>query len=197
VVVEKAFVPEHRTHKFIDGFNRQNPGRSYNDGWIFRIPFMQVFLRSITNGQIGALQALLDLTVEYTQSKVVMGKPLVADPDLQLAVGQARAGIFEMKSTLRAGFAKLAEYARRDETPPMPERLLFKYHSAAVANRCLELADALVRATGSGLVYKKFTLERILRNMLTAQQHAAAHFRGYGRVLGAELLGRSEPDILC
>lgn len=197
VVVENAFVPEHRTHKFVDGFNRTNPGSAHNDGLIFRMPFMQAFLRSITNGQIGGLQALLDQTLDYSRGKVVMGKALAADPDLQLAVGQARSGIADMKNTIHATFEKLADYASRDETPPIEERLMFKYQSAEVANRCVDLADELLRTIGSGFVFKKYGMERIYRNMLTGRQHATAQFRGYARVLGAELLGQPINDILC
>jgi 3-hydroxy-9,10-secoandrosta-1,3,5(10)-triene-9,17-dione monooxygenase len=197
VVVERAFVPEHRTHKFSDGFNVTNPGLAWNNSLIFRMPFMQVFLRAITNGQIGALETILEQTIEYTRSKIVMGKPLSADPDLQGAIGQASAAIAEMRSTIRSDFDRLAVYAERNELPPMAERLMFKYHSAEVAGRCVDLADALLRTTGSGLVYKKFGLERIFRNMLTGRQHAAAGYLGYGRTLGAHLLGQDVTDILC
>ncbi|KHK90043.1 acyl-CoA dehydrogenase family protein [Novosphingobium malaysiense] len=197
VVVDKAFVPEHRTHKMLDGFQRTNPGRAFNDGPLFKMPFMQVFLRAITNGQLGALQSILEFTLGYAKDKIVMGKPLAGDPDLQIAIGRAVAGIADMRDTIHCNFDKLWAYAERDEDPPMGERLKFKYQSAEVANRCVDLADDLVRMTGSGLVYKKNGVERIFRNMLTGRQHATANYQGYGRTLGSFALGQPVEDILC
>lgn len=197
VVVENAFIPEHRTHKMIDGFTRKNPGCAVNDSPLFKMPFMQVFLRAITNGQLGALQSILDFTIDYSKDKMVMGKALADDPDLQIAIGRAIAGIADMRDTIHCNFDKLWDYATRDVDPPMQERLKFKFQSAEVANRCVDLADDLVRMTGSGLVFKKFGIERIFRNMLTGRQHATANYQGYGRVLGAHALGQSVNDILC
>lgn len=197
VVTDKAFVPEHRTHKMIDGFTRQNPGRQWNDGTLFRIPFMQVFLRAITNGQLGALQTILDLAMDYSKSRIVMGKPLSDNPDLLLAIGQAIGGIAEMRDTIYANFDKLWAYAERDEDPPMHERLKFRYQSAEVTNTCVDLAGELVRSIGSAGVFKKYGIERIYRNMLTGRQHATANFRSYARVLATHALGEDVQDILC
>jgi 3-hydroxy-9,10-secoandrosta-1,3,5(10)-triene-9,17-dione monooxygenase len=30
IVIENAFVPEHRTHKLIDGYKRNSPGNAHN-----------------------------------------------------------------------------------------------------------------------------------------------------------------------
>ena len=39
IVVEGAFVPEHRTHRFIDGFKLQSPGHAVNPAPLYRLPF--------------------------------------------------------------------------------------------------------------------------------------------------------------
>jgi 3-hydroxy-9,10-secoandrosta-1,3,5(10)-triene-9,17-dione monooxygenase len=196
IVVEKAFVPEHRTHKFIDGFKGENPGRSVNDGLIFRMPFMQVFLRCITSGQIGALQALLDQFLQYASTKMSEGKPLAQHPDAPLLVAETRAAIWEMKSTMRSVFATLKSYAARGAFPTMEERLLFRHFSAEVADRCVRMADGLTQLTGGGLVYDKFGLNRILRNMQTGRQHACGLYRPYARKLGTQMLGQPVEEVL-
>ena len=45
IVVEGAFVPEHRTHKLIDGFMRKSPGNAVNPSPLYRLPFGQIFVR--------------------------------------------------------------------------------------------------------------------------------------------------------
>lgn len=48
IVVDDAFVPEHRTHRFADGFKCQSPGHAENDAPLFRLPFGQIFVRSVS-----------------------------------------------------------------------------------------------------------------------------------------------------
>jgi len=196
IVVEKAFVPEHRTHKFSDGFIGNNPGRSVNNGPLFRMPFMLVFMRAITTPQIGALQALLDLFRTYAKDKVFMGSKTAKDPDAQIAVAEATAGIAEMKNTMFANFETMSEYAERGEMPPLEMRHMFRFQSARVAERCIRLAEALIQVSGGGGVYNRTNMGRIYRNMLTARQHAAAQFRIYGRTYGDLLLGGAPEDLM-
>jgi 3-hydroxy-9,10-secoandrosta-1,3,5(10)-triene-9,17-dione monooxygenase len=47
IVVEDVFVPEHRTHKSMDGFLCDNPGNRVNTAPLYRMPFMQVFVRAV------------------------------------------------------------------------------------------------------------------------------------------------------
>ena len=196
IVVEKAFVPEYRTHKFSDGFAGTNPGRAVNDGPLFSMPFMLVFFRAITSPQIGALQALLDLFRTYAKDKVFMGSKTAKDPDAQVAVAEATSGIAEMKQTMFANFEIMSEYAARGEMPPIEMRQMFRYQSARVAERCIRLAEALIQVSGGGGVYNRTNMGRIYRNMLTARQHAAAQYRLYGRAYGDLLLGGTPEDIL-
>ena len=196
VVVDKAFVPEHRTHKFTDGFNGTNPGRTWNPGPLFRMPFMLVFMRGITNGHIGALQHLTDLFREYARDKVFMGSKTSKDPDAQLAVASAVAGIDEMKKSMFANFDIMSEYAERDEMPPLEMRHMMRFQSASVAERSVKLAEQMLTVSGGGGVYNRSNMGRIYRNMLTARQHAAAQYRIYGRTFGDLLMGGEPVDLM-
>ena len=196
IVVEKAFVPEHRTHKFIDGYNCQNPGRFVNPGAIYRSPFMLVFMRGITNSQIGALQAMVDLFKEYAREKVFVGTRTGRDPDAHYAVAMATAGIAEMKNTLFSNLQTMAEYAERNEPLPMEMRHLFRLQSAAVADRCVRLAEDMMTIAGGGGVYEKTSIPRIYRNMRCGRQHAAAQFRMYARTFGDLLMGGAPVDLM-
>ena len=57
IVVEDAFVPEHRTHKLIDGYLRKSPGNEVNPAPLYRLPFGQIFVRSVSTSAIGAARA--------------------------------------------------------------------------------------------------------------------------------------------
>jgi 3-hydroxy-9,10-secoandrosta-1,3,5(10)-triene-9,17-dione monooxygenase len=196
IVVEKAFVPEYRTHKFIDGFMGKNPGFEWNDGPLYRMPFMLVFMRAITSGQIGALQSMADLFAEYAKTKMFMGSKTAKDPDAQFALANAVAGIDEMKKSMFANFEIMEEYAARSEMPPLEMRHMFRFQSSSVAERCIRLAEPLFQVSSGGGVYDKSKFGRIYRNMLTGRQHAAAQFRPYGRTFGDLLMGGEPFDLM-
>jgi len=196
ISVENAFVPSYRTHSFMDGFNVKNPGQKWNDGPLYRMPFMLVFMRAITSGQIGALQALVDLFNEYAKNKMFMGSKVSKDPDAQFAIANAVAGIDEMKKSMFANFEVMQEYAERNELPPMEMRHMFRFQSSSVAERCIRLAEPLFQVSSGGGVYDKTNIGRIYRNMLTGRQHAAAQFRPYGRTFGDLLLGGDPFDMM-
>jgi len=196
IVVDRAFVPEYRTHKFMDGFTGTNPGREWNNGPLFRMPFMLVFMRGITSGQIGALQHMTDLFRNYAREKIFMGSKTSKDPDAQLAVAAAVAGIDEMKKTMFANFEIMCDFAERDQMPPLEMRHMMRFQSAGVADRCVKLAEQMLTVAGGGGVYDKTNLGRIYRNMLTGRQHAAAQHRIYGRIFGDLLMGGEPVDMM-
>jgi len=196
IVVDKAFVPEYRTHKFIDGYNGTNPGRAWNNEPLYRMPFMLVFMRGITSGQIGALQHMVDLFKAYAKDKVFMGSKTAKDPDAQFAIAAAEAGIDEMKKTMFANFEIMSEYAECSEMPPIEMRHMMRFQSASVAERCVKLAEGMLTVSGGGAVYDRSNMGRIYRNMLTGRQHAAAQYRNYGRTFGDLLFGSEVNDIL-
>jgi 3-hydroxy-9,10-secoandrosta-1,3,5(10)-triene-9,17-dione monooxygenase len=192
VIVDDAFVPEYRSHRFMDGFTGQNPGRVVNGGILYRMPQQLVFFRAITNSQIGALQQMIDLFEAYAKQKPA----LAADPDAGLALAQAVTGVDEMKKVMFANFEIMADYAERDAMPPYEMRHLMRLQSASVADRCVKLAEPLLTLSGGAGVYNRSLMGRVYRNMLTGRQHAAANARNYSRIFGDLILTGKSDDIL-
>src|SRR5262249_35880889 len=70
IVVEGAFVPEHRTHRFVDAFSLSSPGQSVNPGPLYRLPFGCVFGCAIAVPAIGAARGALDLFRAQTRERL-------------------------------------------------------------------------------------------------------------------------------
>jgi len=190
IVVEDVFVPAHRVHRSSDGFRCDSPGNKVNTGWLYRMPFHQIFIRAITNGCIGGLRAMLAAYQAYAETRVsvISGAPR-ADPDAQWACGFARATIDELEVLIDRNFAALASYAQSGTVPPFDERLLYKYQCSSVAQRCLEAARQVFECAGGTGIYADHDFGRILADLTAAKQHAAAQHRVTGRSLGARVLG--------
>ena len=121
----------------IDNFRLVGAGQAVNTGSLYRLPFGQIFVRGISTSGLGALQGMLDEFLEYGRTRVSRaGGRSAENPMVQLLCAETAGAIDEMKTTLHRTFEILHGYAQRGETPPLEERLKFKFQSTAVTERC-------------------------------------------------------------
>ena len=195
IAVNDVFVPEYRVHDLGAAYKGMSPGQAVNGGWLYRLSFPLVFGRAVSNGCIGALQALLDGFREYGATRIgTTGAPTARDPDAQLACAEAAAAIDEMTATLHRNFARMEYHARRNEQTPLELRLQYKYQSAAVADRCVEAAAKLFKCVGGSGLFDTHPFGRIYADLIAARQHVSNQSQVSGRNWGAVQLGLDNPD---
>ncbi|AXB80288.1 flavin-dependent monooxygenase (plasmid) [Novosphingobium sp. P6W] len=175
ILVERVFVPEHRTHKASDGFACQNPGQEENDGPLYRLPWAQVFMRSVSTAAFGGTRAAIAAAIEIMQSRVSSntGKAAKADPFLHAAISRAIAEVDEMELTHRAAFDEMMGYAQRGEPVPMERRGLFAYQSASVVRRMADLVDDMVKLLGGRAIYMSSPILQPWLDLNAARAHVA------------------------
>lgn len=175
IVVDRVFVPEHRTHKASDGFACRNPGQTLNDGPLYRLPWAQVFVRSVSTSAFGGARAAIAAAIEIMKSRVSTntGKASKADPMLHAAIARAHAEVNEMELTQRATFDELMGYAERGETVPMERRVLFAYQSSSVVRRMADLVDDMVKLLGGRAIYMSSPILQPWLDLLAARAHVA------------------------
>jgi 3-hydroxy-9,10-secoandrosta-1,3,5(10)-triene-9,17-dione monooxygenase len=195
IVVKDVFIPDYRVHKTSDAYGGTSPGNAVNTGHLYRYPFVQVFFRAVTNGCIGGLQAMLNDFRAYGASRITtVGTSTANDPDAQLACAEAASAIDEMKCILHRNYAEIDASARRGELPTEEQRLLYRYQSSVVAERCLEIAAKLFKGAGGSGLYATQSFGRIYNDLIAARQHVSNQSQVSGRGLGAVLLGLPNRD---
>ena len=155
IVVDRAFVPDYRTHRAIDGFMCQNPGQAANDGALYTLPWAQVFVRSVSTAAFGGASAAVNAAMKIMQDRVSTntGKASKADPMLHAAIAKAHAQILEMELTLKTTFEDLMAIAERGQPIPMEKRALYAYQSSNVVRRLADLVDDIVQLLGGRAIY--------------------------------------------
>lgn len=195
IEVRDVFVPDYRVHDLGAAYKGSSPGQAVNTGWLYRLSFPLVFGRAVSNGCIGALQAMLDAFREYGASRIgTTGAPTARDPDAQQACAEAAAAIDEMTATLHRNFGRMEYHARCNEETPLELRLQYKYQSAAVADRCLASAENLFKCVGGSGLFETHPFGRIYADLIAARQHVSNQSQISGRSWGAVLLGLDNPD---
>jgi len=155
IIVDDVFVPDYRTHKSSDGFLCQNPGQEVNDGPLYRLPWAQVFVRSVSTAAFGGAQAAINAGLAIMQDRISTntGKASKADPMLHAAIMAAIAEKSEMETALRLTMDELLAYAERGEPIPMEKRTFFAYQSSTVVRRLADLVDDIVKQLGGRAIY--------------------------------------------
>jgi 3-hydroxy-9,10-secoandrosta-1,3,5(10)-triene-9,17-dione monooxygenase len=155
IIVDDVFVPDYRTHRSIDGFLCQNPGQEVNTGPLYRLPWAQVFVRSVSTAAFGGAQAAINAGLAIMQDRISTntGKASKQDPILHAALARAIAEKQEMETTLRLTFDDLMAYATRGEDIPMEKRAFYTYQSATVVRRLASLVDDIVQLLGGRAIY--------------------------------------------
>lgn len=195
IVVEDVFVPEHRTQRTNNHSDAGCPGRATNPGWLYRIPFTQVFQRAVSSACIGALQGALDNFRERAAAHIGKhGVKTAEDPNAQQAASDAMIAVDQLRLVLMRNYERVTECAQLGITMPVEERLLQRAQSALVPKLCADRVDDLLRAcAGSGL-YKTNPIERAFRDIHQARGHVANNADAYARAFGAVALGLPNAD---
>ncbi len=175
VVVARAFVPEYRTHKAIDGFLCQNPGQAENTAPLFRLPWAQLFLRLVSTAALGGTRAAIKAAIEIAQSRVSTntGKAAKSDPILQSAIATAYSQLDEMEVVLRRNFDEAMVIVTDGGELSIERRQLYRFQSASVVRRCAALVDALLPLLGGRAIYMHSPIIQPWLDLNAARAHVA------------------------
>jgi len=175
ILVERVFVPEHRTHRAADGFACDNPGQAENDGPLYRLPWAQVFVRSVSTAAFGGARAAMNAAMEIMQGRVSTntGKASKADPLLHGAIAKAHAQILEMELTHQTTFDRLMAKSESGEPITLEERALYAYQSSTVVRRLAELVDGMVQLLGGRAIYMSSAIIQPWLDLNAARAHVA------------------------
>ena len=197
VIVDDAFVPAYRTQHLQDNFLLKGAGQAINTSSLYRVPFGQIFVRGVSTSGLGALQAMLAALIAYGPTRVTRaGGRSAENPFIHLLCAETTAAIDEMRATLHRNFRVLHDYADRGETAPLGLRLQYKFQSAAVIERCTQLASRIFKATGAGGLSDELPFGGMFADLMAARQHISNQYEFYGSNWGATMFGLENKDLL-
>lgn len=197
VMVDDAFVPAYRSQSMRDNFLLRGPGQALNTASLYRLPFGQIFVRGISTAALGALQGMLNALLTYSTTRVTRaGGRSVENPFVQLLCAETAAAIDEMMAVLHRNFRNLHAYARRGETPPLEERLRYKFQSTAVTERCTQLAARIFKATGAAGLLEGLPFGGVLADLMAARQHISNQYEYVGSSWGGVMFGLENKDLM-
>jgi len=190
IVVEDAFVPEHRTLREIDMFDLRCPGHQHNPGALYRIPFAQIFNRTVSTTSLGALKRALTVFVDTTREKraTYTGERLARDTTIQFAVAQVERSLDEQMLILERDARELMDHAEHN-TWTLERRATLGASTTATVSRCVDAIDELMEFSGAKALYRGNEIQHAFLDIHCARAHVANNPYPYARNLGAIRFG--------
>jgi len=196
IVVEGAFVPEHRTHKMADGFKCLSPGNAVNTDPLYSIPFGQIFVRSVSTTAIGIAKGALQFYRDVTATKIgaADGKRSAIDPSAQMAVAKAASTVAQAELVLHQNFDEMMTLAGVGEQIPIETRVAWRWDSSETVSRCVSTVDTLFSLCGGRAIFTNSPMHRYFCDIHGARAHYANRPEAAGRNLGGVQLGLPTTD---
>ncbi|MFT6007175.1 MAG: 3-hydroxy-9,10-secoandrosta-1,3,5(10)-triene-9,17-dione monooxygenase [Parasphingorhabdus sp.] len=175
IVVDRVFVPEHRTHSAAAAFFGNNPGSEVNDAALYTMPWAQLFVRSVSTSAFGGARAAINAAMEIMKTRVSTNtkKASADDQVLQGAIAAAQAQMLEMELSLKVTFDEIMEVMDRGEMLTIEQRALFVYQSSTVARRLALLVDGMVERLGGRAIYMTSDIIQPWLDLKAARAHVA------------------------
>jgi 3-hydroxy-9,10-secoandrosta-1,3,5(10)-triene-9,17-dione monooxygenase len=189
LVVDDAFVPEHRTHSYRDAFLLKNPGASLNDGPIYRIPFGLVFPACIASPAIGVAMGALDAFRQQSATRLATRdrSRVAEDPFTQFHLAEAAADVDAARDRLLGNFTEMMRLASAGQEIPLAQRARYRWDAAKAVEWSVRAVDRLLEASGGGGIYLSNPIQRAWRDVHAMRAHA-----GNNPEKAAAVFGRSE-----
>lgn len=196
ILIDSAFVPEHRTHKMGDGFKCDSPGNARNDAPLYRLPFGQIFVRSVSTTSIGITRGALDFYRSVTSVKTgaADGKQAKIDPTAQMACARAASTIDKAQLVLKRNFEVMMAAAEAGERLSIEDRVAWRWDSSEVVSDCVSVVDELFTLCGARALWADNPMARYFCDIHGARAHYANRPDASGRNYGAVQLGLRSSD---
>lgn len=199
VVIEDAFVPEHRALSFGPVTALQTPGQELNPEPLYRLPYASVFTTTISAPIVGIAEGAYASYVEATKQRIRVsyGQKVAEDPFAQVRIARAAGDIDASWLQLRRNISELYDLARRGEEPPMELRARTRRDQVIATERAVAAVDLLMENAGGNVMRTgPNPVQRAWRDAHTGRGHAANDPERVLLLFGQAALGLDIQDTM-
>src|ERR1700731_3702087 len=197
IVVVDAFVPDYRTHSYLDAFHLRNPGMAVNDAPLYRLPFGLVFAYTLGAAAIGAAKGALASFREQQQRRLNIRDRLrvAEDPFTQLRLAESAAEIDAAHARMLGNFAEMMRLARAGAEIPLSFRARVRWDAGKATDWSIQAVDRLMMASGGRGLFLDNPIQRAWGDGHAMQAPASNNVERAASVYGRSEFGLPPTDI--
>ncbi|MGY3340003.1 3-hydroxy-9,10-secoandrosta-1,3,5(10)-triene-9,17-dione monooxygenase [Streptomyces filamentosus] len=176
VVVDDAFVPEHRALGFGPVTALRVPGHEINPEPLYRLPYAAVFTTTIATPIVGIAEGAYESYAAATRERfrVSYGQKVAEDPFAQVRIARAASDVDAAWLQLTRNMRELYACAERGEELPAELRVRTRRDQVLATERAVAAVDLLMEnAGGNAMRTGPGPVQRAWRDAHTGRGHAA------------------------
>lgn len=197
IVIENAFVPEHRTVAIKALGEARSPGRLVHDTPNNRIPLRSVLSFTLSAAVLGMAQGALETFEDNVKDHVSArsGMRLVESAGMQIRIAESDAEVRAARALLKQDGQEIFDRARRSELPSVIDQARYRRDHAYIAKLSVQATNRLFEASGGRGLFDSNALQRFHRDIHAASHHFSLTWDGVAQQYGQLRLGL-EPERL-
>ncbi|MGH3713161.1 MAG: 3-hydroxy-9,10-secoandrosta-1,3,5(10)-triene-9,17-dione monooxygenase oxygenase subunit [Micromonosporaceae bacterium] len=174
IIVNGAFVPEHRSLSFMDTGKCVCPGQQVNPAPLYRLPFASVFSCSIAVPVVGMATGAYDAYVGYTKERVraSTGGKAAEDSFNQVRIAEAASKLDAAVLQIERNINDELGYASRGEKIPMALRMQVRRDQVNATGSAIAAVDRLFESAGGRALRTGTPIQRFWRDAHAGRVHA-------------------------
>jgi 3-hydroxy-9,10-secoandrosta-1,3,5(10)-triene-9,17-dione monooxygenase len=190
VVVDDAFVPQHR---ILDGVHYEEgtgPGISVNAAAVYRMPRFDVAGTSFAAVALGIAETFLDDYLTYTRGRHGLAGPVAQQQGTQIGVGVSAAELIAAERLIFGAARDAMAVLERGERLTAEQRLRTRLSAAFGTQLCLAAVQRLFNAAGAQALFADSPMQRLMRDLYAVSAHRALTWDVCSSAYGAVRLAR-------
>jgi len=196
LIIDKAFVPEHRIQKAKDMMEGKSAGFGlYPDSKIFYTPYRPYFAVGFATISLGIAERMLEAFREKTRNRVraYTGVSVGAATPALMRLAESTHQVAAARAFLEKTWQDHADHGARKEYPSRETLAFWRTNQAYAVKMCIQAVDRLYEAAGGTAWFESNELQRLWRDSHMTGAHAYTDYDVCAQILGRELMGL-EPD---
>jgi len=195
VIVDDAFVPDHRVLRFSDAVGSTAPGAETNINPLYRISLLTGVAFTLAMPAVGAAAGALERFIDenkvrQTHGAVVLGGKRIADfQTIQKRVGEAAARIDACRLLAQHAVDAAEREVRTAGKSSMDIRLLARRSQSFIANEAKTAVDLIFDAAGGRCLQLGHPLQRAWRDVAAVNHHISLNFDAVMSMYGQFVFG--------
>lgn len=197
IVVEDAFVPDHRVHVIQNETKRTYDSLEYDED-TYKLPFFSVFGSSVAAAALGMAKGALEEFIAQNQTRrgAMSGHAYRDDPLVQARVAKAWALIDAAELKRERDFADMEAKVAARQPITDGDRMRNKWNAVWIGGAAEEAIGLIYKVSGGNASYLTNPLQRFYRDISTAANHVYLQYDRGASSFGSFLMTGNANDPL-
>lgn len=191
IVIEDAFVPEHRLVKVSDIYGGTAPGALLHDATLYRWPMVPALAFLASMPALGTAERVVDLFTERLSERVIAyeGSKQKEKPAAQARLGEARVRLRALHGLVADTIVRIETILQAGERVPRTVRADARLAAAHVVTESRAVIGHLLEASGASAHFLSNPLQRAKRDIDVLSGHVIFDYDTSRELAGALAIG--------